>query len=717
MRKKGPTPNSHGGNMKQNKILKILSYIILSISIATMILSAISFGFKNSTRYDKDAYFSSETFAYDYVRTIINIASKLIYNNSNYPSVKDGDIQIYYLKNYYSENGYIVNEHFNSSEVAEINFLLIYNNKAITNVDSNSIEDIKHIIKISADNTNATNNANIRQANILNGKIQADSDVLEKYGTKYLNNFMITYYTTDTEKTDTVLSDGRYIEYVTPTAKDFEVYTSYTEELSQDEERQLATEFLNAIEPISQNAYISLPISSAVTILLIIYLLITIGHKNDEKTIELNDFDKIPLEIILVVAAFLVILPFIILSQYDRMTSAMLSLGITTYLDVYIVSAVVLHTMIKRIKSKTFLKSSIIGQILIWWIKIFKKILNKIQKVWNTITYSASVTSKVIIGTGIIAFIWLVIIAMFSDNKMLPLIIIALICFIVYKIIKILKEYSQIDNKLKDVYNGNNQTELKEDDFSMVFKSSVKYLNNISNGLENAVQERMKSERMKAELITNVSHDIKTPLTSIINYVDLLKKEDIANEKANEYINILDNKSQRLKKLTEDLIEASKVSTGNVSLNLEKINIVELIKQAIGEFEDKFQNKNLQIIVNCQENEININADSRYMYRIVENLFSNIYKYALENSRVYIDISIVDGTNVVIEMKNISKDKLNISADELMQRFVRGDRSRNTEGSGLGISIAQNLTELQNGIFELKLDGDLFKVKLTFNII
>ena len=251
----------------------------------------------------------------------------------------------------------------------------------------------------------------------------------------------------------------------------------------------------------------------------------------------------------------------------------------------------------------------------------------------------------------------------------------------------------------------------------MVFKSSVKYLNNISNGLENAVQERMKSEKMKAELITNVSHDIKTPLTSIINYVDLLKKEDIANEKANEYINILDNKSQRLKKLTEDLIEASKVSTGNVSLNLEKINIVELIKQAIGEFEDKFQNKNLQIIVNCNENEININADSRYMYRIVENLFSNIYKYALENSRVYIDISIVDGTNVVIEMKNISKDKLNISADELMQRFVRGDRSRNTEGSGLGISIAQNLTELQNGIFELKLDGDLFKVKLTFNII
>ena len=225
----------------------------------------------------------------------------------------------------------------------------------------------------------------------------------------------------------------------------------------------------------------------------------------------------------------------------------------------------------------------------------------------------------------------------------------------------------------------------------------------------------MKSERLKAELITNVSHDIKTPLTSIINYVDLLKQEDIQNEKAKEYIGILDNKSQRLKKLTEDLVEASKVSTGNISLNLENINIVQLIKQALGEFEDKFKKHGLEIILDCEENEIIVKADNKCMYRIIENLFSNISKYALDNSRVYIDIKKAP-KSVIIEMKNISKDRLNITADELMQRFVRGDKSRTTEGSGLGISIAQNLTELQGGEFRLKLDGDLFKVELEWDI-
>ena len=209
------------------------------------------------------------------------------------------------------------------------------------------------------------------------------------------------------------------------------------------------------------------------------------------------------------------------------------------------------------------------------------------------------------------------------------------------------------------------------------------------------------------------------------NTIKLLKDNGITNINLdlmygfeNEYIEILDSKSQRLKKLTEDLVEASKVSTGNISLNLEKINVVELVKQATGEFEDKFKKRGLETIINADKNEVDIMADSRYMYRIIENLFSNVSKYALENSRVYIDIkqSKEDNlaNNVIIEVKNISKDKLNISAEELMQRFVRGDKSRTTEGSGLGISIAQNLTELQKGKFELKLDGDLFKVKIIF---
>ena len=244
------------------------------------------------------------------------------------------------------------------------------------------------------------------------------------------------------------------------------------------------------------------------------------------------------------------------------------------------------------------------------------------------------------------------------------------------------------------------------------------YVNDIASGFSNAIQESLKSERLKTELITNVSHDIKRPLTSIINYVDLLKKENIEDEKVKEYIDILDKKSQRLKKLTEDLVEASKVSSGNVKLKLENIDIKELFNQTIGEFKDKFEEKNLKIEVKMPEEDIKIKADSRYLYRIIENLFSNITKYALESSRVYIDIveknKDKDKEYINISIKNISKDKLNISSDELMQRFVRGDKSRYTEGSGLGLSIAKSLTELQGGRFNIIIDGDLFKVEIDW---
>ena len=213
-----------------------------------------------------------------------------------------------------------------------------------------------------------------------------------------------------------------------------------------------------------------------------------------------------------------------------------------------------------------------------------------------------------------------------------------IVVIFIFRLLKAIADYDKIEEKLKEMYEGNNNDTLERKEFLPEFYQSVDYINDISNGFERSIQDRIKSERLKTELITNVSHDIKTPLTSIINYVDLLKKEDIRNEKANEYIEILDSKSQRLKKLIEDLVEASKVSTGNVKLQIEKINIVELLNQAIGEFEDKFEAKKLEILLEAKESEIYILADSRYMYRIVENLFSNISKYALENSRVYIDI-------------------------------------------------------------------------------
>ena len=249
-----------------------------------------------------------------------------------------------------------------------------------------------------------------------------------------------------------------------------------------------------------------------------------------------------------------------------------------------------------------------------------------------------------------------------------------------------------------------------------VLKQMAVYIDDIAGGLSNAIEQSLKSERLKTELITNVSHDIKTPLTSIINYVDLLKKEKMPNEKATEYLMILDNKSQRLKKLTEDLVEASKASSGNIKLNKEKLNVKELVQQVSGEFEDRFKERNLEEITTFPEQDVYIKADGRYMCRILENVYSNVAKYAMENTRVYLDV-VKNQHTVVIQMKNISKQELNISADELMQRFVRGETSRNIEGSGLGLSIASSLTELQGGKFHIYLDGDLFKVTIGFEML
>lgn len=245
----------------------------------------------------------------------------------------------------------------------------------------------------------------------------------------------------------------------------------------------------------------------------------------------------------------------------------------------------------------------------------------------------------------------------------------------------------------------------------------AKAVNNIGDGIRKAVETSMKDEKMKADLITNVSHDIKTPLTSIINYVDLIKREHIQDEKIQGYIDILDQKSQRLKQLTDDLVEASKISSGNIVLNFEKINIVELINQSIGEYEDKFADHGLKCRFTPPQNNIFISVDAKSMFRIIENLYNNIYKYALQGTRVYIEIEqfgVEGAQRVQLSVKNISESQLNMSAQDLVERFKQGDESRKSEGSGLGLSIAKSLTEAMNGQFDIFLDGDLFKVILTF---
>ena len=243
-------------------------------------------------------------------------------------------------------------------------------------------------------------------------------------------------------------------------------------------------------------------------------------------------------------------------------------------------------------------------------------------------------------------------------------------------------------------------------------------VNSIGKGIEKAVNTSIKDEKLKADLITNVSHDIKTPLTSIINYVGLIKRENIDNPKIRDYVEILDEKSNKLKQLTEDLLEVSKISSGNISIQFVRINFVEFINQTIGECYEKFESKSLQPVFKPEKSDIQIEADPRHLWRVIENLFNNICKYALPGTRVYMDMKIRADENeknkVILLIKNISANELKVDADDLTERFIRGDESRTTEGSGLGLSIAKNLTLAQDGDFRIKLEGNLFKVIMEF---
>lgn len=465
----------------------------------------------------------------------------------------------------------------------------------------------------------------------------------------------------------------------------------------------------NQTKSLYKYSYSTLIISIIIGSIELIYLIYSLGYVKNKEEIYLSWIDKIPLEILffgyfllffvevaLSVACLSVIsvdvnlcVMLIMLVGYFSVLSALYGAG----------------TLLKRIKAHTFFKNSITYRILKWLVQKYKNVKNMISSNKNlggkiALYFIGIVTISILIGL------------IFREFGILLDIVFWIWCY--YKIMKEVDKFKQIHDATEKIYKGDTNIKLDESLYTGVLKELAIYINDIAGGFSNAIKESLKSERLKTELITNVSHDIKTPLTSIINYVDLLKQENIQNEKAKEYIEVLDNKSQRLKKLIEDLVEASKASSGNIKINKEVLNVKELLNQVTGEFEDKFNSRGLNIISKLPEETVYIKADSRYLYRVLENTYSNVAKYAEENTRVYIDCILEEENTVAIYVKNISKDELNISAEELMQRFVRGDKSRNTEGSGLGLSIAKSLTELQDGTFNIYLDGDLFKVAIKF---
>ncbi|MCD8300209.1 MAG: HAMP domain-containing histidine kinase [Clostridiales bacterium] len=295
----------------------------------------------------------------------------------------------------------------------------------------------------------------------------------------------------------------------------------------------------------------------------------------------------------------------------------------------------------------------------------------------------------------------------------LAIVLVLLDLFVIYLLLKNVRGRDEVREGMRQIAAGNLDYQIDYQDLSEGVKPMAEELNSVRDGIKKAVEVEMKSERLKTDLITNVSHDIKTPLTSIINYVDILKRENLEDERLAGYVEILDQKSQRLKQLVEDLVESSKISSGNVTLDMQEINLKELIMQISGEFDERFKERDLTPVLSLPDEDMIITADGMRMCRVLENLYTNAAKYSMPGSRVYINGEVADGKES-FSIKNMSENQLNFSADELMERFVRGDVSRTTEGSGLGLEIARNLTTMQGGDLEIYLDGDLFKVTVTF---
>ena len=449
-----------------------------------------------------------------------------------------------------------------------------------------------------------------------------------------------------------------------------------------------------------------------------VWLTVTAGRKPKDEEIHLNGFDRWYTEI----AAGAVIGIWLAGTIISGTLIANSSLGYSHAVVTVIVTCLICGTytmawfligylsLVRRIKAGTLWKNSLIRKVLKW----IGKCSGKLADFARAFSRNTAEKIKVLLVGGAFLFLqFLIIGCVFSGAGVFLLALMAVDVAVMIFAIRKADGLDLIMDGLKKISDGELQYKIKTDTLTGKQKVMAEYINNIGSGLDAAVENSLKKERMQTELITNVSHDLKTPLTSIINYVDLMKRENPTDPKIQEYLRILDEKSQRLKVLTEDVVEASKASTGNIKLEMNDIDFVEMVQQVIGEFEEKFQEKNLTMMVHFTDEPSIIYADGQRMWRVLENVFGNVVKYAMEGTRVYAEIS-NRNKKVTFSLKNISAQPLNISADELTERFIRGDVARNTEGSGLGLSIAKSLTELQGGEFKLYLDGDLFKVMITF---
>ncbi|MCD7732728.1 MAG: HAMP domain-containing histidine kinase [Oscillospiraceae bacterium] len=459
----------------------------------------------------------------------------------------------------------------------------------------------------------------------------------------------------------------------------------------------------------NKNNFIAMMIVTVVVALVcFVVLMTTAGHFPEYEGIHLTFADKIPLELYLIPVG-------VVLFGSLYIVSEIIYIDLEARLLQYLIFALcagisagvvmlVLMTCSARVKARRFFKNTIIFGSLIWLFNFFRKLI-KNRKYATKLKF---------IFIGVLIYDFLCFLLLLVDAFMGLLMftvgnLAVLIAALVYAIgVRKLEEAAQA------ISEGKTETVVDNEGLYFGLGKFAGHLNNINDGIQAAVDESLRSERLKTELITNVSHDLKTPLTSIVNYVDILSKENIQPDSAKEYVDVLVRQSQRMKKLIDDLVEASKAQAGAIPVALEKTDMSILLTQATAEYEDRLEANSLKLVVTTPEKPMMALVDGRLMWRVFDNLMGNILKYAQPNTRVYVSAEELDG-KIQIIFKNISKYELNISSDELMERFVRGDSSRSTEGSGLGLSIAKSLCALNNVDFNIVIDGDLYKAELTMD--
>lgn len=685
--------------MKENKKLKFSFLIVAMISLSLLLaMIPTTFNFIINSRgvmtsymhEDKklieDDFYKSKAFDEALIRPLLYWTSTSV--------IDENDNRNYEFKDHYEKTKDSAKKQL--SYIKNMKYIAINKdtNEVYSNTDYKSIEDFKKNIKGECDVELSSNN-----------------DVISY--TKQIKDKTFKKLNVNKELRD-VLNYNLYdFDVCISINQNFENYGYY------DKVSQIKEGF--DIEVI----YFKIIIVSSIISLILFIVSISIYKKMKCEVLDRNSFylkfyKTIPLEIYIIVG---ILLLYSLIGIIKTGYSVYYYYNVLDHLVYTFICIFGLFTIyyILRKELKSFdkpieiLKTSLIVRVLILGKKIFKDT--------NKVTKSVPLAKRIIIlamlsvGVGTIGWF---IGFLFGSTLLLflfgPILSLTIVILYVYYLIKKLAYLSYIMEGTERIKGGDIHYKLDiigDDNFSNLAEN----INNIGEGLDKAIYNQLKSERLKSELITNVSHDLKTPLTSIINYIELIKKEeDIKPEHIKDYVNVLDSKSKRLKVLIEDLFEASKASSGNLELNMEKIDITQLLRQAIGEMEEKLSKANLDLKLRVPEEKTYIMADGKKLYRVLENLLSNISKYSLNNTRVYIDI-IEEDDKVKLTMKNISSYELNFDPEEIMERFKRADESRNTEGSGLGLAIARDLVNAQGGRFEIDIDGDLFKSVVEFNLI